>query len=94
MLGRKARLTTISLPCCTLSPLCSALTAVMLNVRHNVMRSENQAQDNRAAWLGGSTHLPGGGCSSVRSVSSMPFTFRSISSSLSTGRSALLPAQE
>jgi hypothetical protein len=66
----------------------------MLNVRHNVMRSENQAQDNRAAWLGGSTHLPGGGCSSVRSVSSMPFTFRSISSSLSTGRSALLPAQE
>ena len=37
-------------------------------------------------------HLPGGGCSSVRSVRSMPRTFRSISSSLSTGRSALLPA--
>ena len=40
----------------------------------------------------GGTHLPGGGCSSVRSVRSMPRTLRSITSSLSTGRSALLPA--
>lgn len=38
------------------------------------------------------SHLPGGGASSVRSVCSMPRTLRSIVSSLSTGRSALLPA--
>lgn len=37
-------------------------------------------------------YLPGGGASSARSVCSMPRTFRSMVSSLSTGRSALLPA--
>jgi hypothetical protein len=40
----------------------------------------------------GAEHLPGGGCSSVRSVRSMPRTLRSTASSSSTGRSALLPA--
>ena len=39
-------------------------------------------------------HLPGGGASSERRVCSMPRTLRSIVSSASTGRSALLPAAQ